>query len=167
LALINGVVYVTNDGTANGATADSLVLLDTSGNHLSTVALTNTVSPFGVMAFQGDILVSGSSNSQDVFRYTLAGAPVGTFHDSATLNFVNQISLASDGNVWVNCLTSTNVVKLDATTGAPLMSFPAAAGAASTSCRTATCCGPAAAARRSTTCRRRLRRRCWPAACTS
>ena len=128
LALINGVVYVTNDGTANGATADSLVLLDTSGNHLSTVALTNTVSPFGVMAFQGDILVSGSSNSQDVFRYTLAGAPVGTFHDSATLNFVNQISLASDGNVWVNCLTSTNVVKLDATTGAPLMSFPAGSG---------------------------------------
>ena len=128
LQLINGTVYVTNDGTANGATADSLVLLDTAGNHLSTVALTNSVSPFCVIPFQGDLLVSGSSNSQDIFRYTLAGAPVGTFHDSASLNFANQISLASDGNVWVNCLTSTSVVKLDATTGAPLLSFTAGSG---------------------------------------
>ena len=33
----NGIVYVTNDGGSNGATADSLVTLDAAGNHIAEV----------------------------------------------------------------------------------------------------------------------------------
>ena len=124
MALIGGVVYVTNDGANNGATADSLVLLDTAGNHLSTVALTNTVSPYSVIPWQGDILVAGSGNLQDVHRYTLAGASVGTFSDTS-LSFIHQIAPASDGNVWAAVFTTNVIAKLDATTGAVLSTFPA------------------------------------------
>jgi hypothetical protein len=37
-----GVVYVTNDGTANGATANSLVTFDYAGNYLGTLALSKS-----------------------------------------------------------------------------------------------------------------------------
>ena len=128
MSLIGGTVYITNDGASNGATADSLVLLDTSGNHVATLPLSNSTSPFDVIPWQGDILVASSDANNDVHRYTTAGASVGLFHNSASLNFAHQISPASDGNVWCAGFSTNNVVKLDATTGAVLTSF-AASGA--------------------------------------
>ena len=128
MTLIGGTIYVANDGSANGATADSLVTFDMAGNHLATLPLSNSPSPFCVIPWQGDILVSSSSAGNDVHRYTLAGASVGLFHDSAALDFANQLSIASDGNVWCCPLTSSNVVKLDATTGAIIATFPAGSG---------------------------------------
>lgn len=129
MAFANGVVYVTNDGTGNGATADSLVCFDSSGNHLQTLPLSNSVSPFGVLPWQGDLLVTGSSNNQDVHRYTTAGVSVGTFHNSTSLNFAHQISPASDGNLWCAGFSSNNVVKLDATNGSNILASFAASGA--------------------------------------
>jgi len=128
LTLIGGTVYVTNDGSANGATADSLVTFDTAGNHLGTIPLANSPSPFCVLPWQGGLLVSSSSDNDDIHRYTLGGASLGTFHNTAGLQFANQISLASDGNVWCCPLTSSSVVKLDATTGTIVQSFPAGSG---------------------------------------
>ncbi|MBL8751552.1 MAG: hypothetical protein JNK78_20530 [Planctomycetes bacterium] len=127
MTLISGVVYVTNDGANNGATADSLVMLDTAGNYLGTLPLSNTVSPWCVLPWQGDMLVStglGTATTDDVHRYTLGGVSVGTFNNS-TLDFLQQISQASDGNVWAAVFTSDVVAKLDATTGAVISSFPA------------------------------------------
>ncbi|MBX3465213.1 MAG: hypothetical protein KF830_18755, partial [Planctomycetes bacterium] len=129
MAYINGIVYVTNDGAANGAVTDSLVTFDPAGNYLGTIVLgTTSSSPFSLMPWQGDILVASSAAADDVHRYTMAGVSVGTFHDSTGLNFAHQLSPASDGNIWCGGFSSNNVVKLDATTGAILSSF-AASGA--------------------------------------
>ena len=126
LACVGGNVYVTNGGSLNGATANSVVILDAAGNHVSTFSVnTLATSPFAVLGFQGDILVSGFSNNKDVYRFTLAGAPVGIFHDSATISPAHGLALASDGNVWCVGFTTANVCKLDAATGAVLTSFPA------------------------------------------
>ena len=125
MALIGSTIYVTNDGAANGATADSLVLLDMAGNHIATLPLSNSTSPFDVIAWQGDLLVSSSDANNDVHRYTTAGASVGVFHNSTSLNFSHQISVASDGNVWAAGFSNGDVLKLDATTGAMLTSFVA------------------------------------------
>ncbi len=117
----NGVVYVTNDGSGNGATADSLVCFDAAGNHLQTLALTDSPSPFAVIPFQGDLLVVSSSAGDDIHRYTTAGVSVGTFHDSTAIAFGHQGMLASDGNVWVATFTSDTILKLDATNGATIL----------------------------------------------
>lgn len=127
----NGVVYVTNDGANNGATADSLVAFDAAGNHLQTMALSNTTSPFAVIPFQGDLLVvaSDDTTTDDVHRYTTAGVSVGTFHNSTAIDFGHQGVLASDGNVWVATFTSDTLVKLDATNGANVLQTIPASGA--------------------------------------
>lgn len=126
MALIGGTVYVTNSGTANGAPGAAIVCFDTAGNyqfHFTTT--TTSSSPFSVMAFQGDILVASSTAANDVHRYTTAGVSVGLFHDSASLAFAHQLAPASDGNVWCGGFTTGGIVKLDATTGALISSFPA------------------------------------------
>lgn len=126
LANVGGLIYVTNAGSANGATANSVVILDSTGAHVSTFSVnTLATSPFAVLGFQGDILVSGFSNANDVYRFTVTGTPVGVFHNSTTISPAHGLALAGDGNVWCVGFTSANVCKLDATTGAVLTSFPA------------------------------------------
>jgi hypothetical protein len=128
MAFVGGIVYVTNSGSANGAPGpNALVCFDSSGNWLFNVLTTGTApSPFAVMPFQGDILVSSSSGASDVHRFTTAGVPVGVFHDSAAIAFAHQLAQASDGNVWCGGFTTGGIVKLDATTGAVISTFPAA-----------------------------------------
>ena len=129
LTLIGCTVYVTNSGTANGAPGNAVEMFDTAGNYVGQFSTTGTCpSPFSVLEFQGGILVAGSSGADDIHRYTLAGAPLGTFHNSTSVQFAHQMAIASDGNVWCGVFTSNTVVKLDATTGAILTSF-AASGA--------------------------------------
>jgi hypothetical protein len=127
MAFVNGLVYVTSSGTANGATGSAVVVFDPAGNYVQTIATTNLVnSPFSVMPFQGDLLVGGSANANDIFRFTTGGAPVGIFHNSTAISFVHQIAPASDGNVWCAGFTTGGISKIDAVTGAFLSSFPAA-----------------------------------------
>ena len=121
LNFINGIVYVTNDGSGNGATADSLVTFDPAGNHLATLPLAFSSSPFTVLPFQGDLLVVSSSAGNDIHRYTTAGVPVGLFHDSAAIGFGHAACIASDGNVWVSTFTSDTILKLDATNGSTIL----------------------------------------------
>ena len=127
MAFVNGTVYVSNSGTANGAPGNAVVTFDPAGNFLSSWT-TNTLatSPFAVMPFQGDLLVSGSSNANDIHRFDLAGAPIGVFHNSTGISFAHQIAPASDGNVWCAGFTTGGISKIDATTGLVLSSFPAA-----------------------------------------
>jgi len=126
LSLIGGIVYVANDGSNNGATADSLVTFDTAGNWLATYPLTGLQSPYSILPWMGDLLVTGSSGGDDVHRYTTAGVSVGTFHNSGTIGFAHQISPASDGNVWVAGFSTTQgIYKLDAATGAILTTITA------------------------------------------
>jgi hypothetical protein len=126
MGLINGSVYVTNSGAANGATANSVVVFDTAGNHLQTFSVaTFADSPFSVLEFQGNLLVAGSSNNQDVHRFTFAGASLGTFHNSASISFAHQTARASDGNVWCAGFTTGGLSKIDAATGNILQTITA------------------------------------------
>lgn len=125
MGLNNGIVYVTNDGTGNGATADSLARYDVSGNSLGVLTLSGTTSPFGVLFHQGNMLVSSSAANDDIHRYTMAGGSLGTFHNSTSLNFAEQMDFALNGDILVAGFSSNNVVRLNAATGAFISSFTA------------------------------------------
>jgi len=125
MAFFGGIVYVTNWGSGNGATANSLVTFDAAGTYLGTIALSASPSPFSLVPFQGDMLVVASDAGDHVHRYTLAGASVGTFNNSSDLGFTHASALASNGDVWVSTFTSDTIVRLDATTGAIVQTVPA------------------------------------------
>ena len=125
MGLVNGVVYVANDGSGNGAPPDSLVRFDTSGNALGPLSVASaTSSPFDVLEYQGDILVSSSSANDDIHRYTLAGVSVGTFHNSTSVNFAQQLAYASNGDILVAGFSSpAGIIRLDSTSGAVITSY--------------------------------------------
>lgn len=126
MGLIGDTVYVTNSGTANGAPGNAVIMFDVLGNNkgsFSTVGL--APSPFGILEHQGAMLVSSSSANDDIHRFTLAGASLGTFHNTTSLNFAEQMNYATNGDVLVAGFSSNNVVRLDVNTGALLGSFTA------------------------------------------
>lgn len=127
---VGATVYVTNGGAANGSPgANSVVTFDAAGNNTGSFQTTGAApSPFGILAHQGGILISSSSGNSDVHRFSLAGGPVGVFHNSTSLNFAEQMDVALNGDILVAGFSSNNIVRLDANTGALLSSF-AASGA--------------------------------------
>jgi len=129
MALIGSTVYVTNAGTANGAPGNAVVMYDTSGALLGSFPTAGLApSPFSVLGHQGGILVGSSSANDDIHRFTLTGTSVGTFHNSASLNFVEQLAFASNGSILAAGFSSNNIAFLDPNNGNLLSSF-AAAGA--------------------------------------
>jgi hypothetical protein len=125
MSLINGLVHIANDGAGNGAVANSLTVFDVAGNFVAAWPLPSTTSPYSVIDHQGGLVVASADANDDLHRYTYAGTSVGTFHNTASVNFAHQVARALDGNVWCATFTTSTVVKLDATTGNVLMSFPA------------------------------------------
>ncbi len=123
MALIGSTVYVTNAGTANGAPGGAVRMFDTTGASLGHFLTPNASSPFGILAHQGGMLVSSSAANDDVHRYTLAGTSAGTFHNSTSLNFAEQMDHNVNGNVLVAGFSSNNVVILDSTSGGLVSSF--------------------------------------------
>lgn len=129
MGLINNTVYVTNAGTANGAPGNAVVLFDIAGNFITSFSTTGLApSPFGVLSHSGGLLVSSSSGNDDIHRFSLTGTPLGTFHNSTTLNFAEQMNYAANGDVLVAGFSSNNIVRLDTSSGTVLGTF-AAAGA--------------------------------------
>jgi hypothetical protein len=129
MGLVGSTVYVTNAGTGNGAPGAAVVMYDTSGNHQGFFSTAGTApSPFGVMLHQGDLLVSSSSANDDIHRYTLSGTPLGTFHNSTSLNFAEQMTYNQNGDILVAAFSSNAIVGLNPNTGAFIGSF-AASGA--------------------------------------
>lgn len=129
MGLINNRVYVTNAGTANGAPGAAVVMYDTAGNPQGFFSTASTASsPFGILAHQGGMLVSSSNANDDIHRFTLAGASLGTFHNSTAVNFVEQMDYAANGDVLAAGFSSNAIHRLNPTTGALISSF-AASGA--------------------------------------
>jgi hypothetical protein len=129
MAVIGNTVYVANAGTANGAPGNAVAMYSTTGTFLGSFPTTGLApSPFGILADQGGILVSSSSANDDIHRFTLTGTSVGTFHNSASLNFVEQLAFASNGSILAAGFSSNNIAFLDPNNGNLLSSF-AAAGA--------------------------------------
>lgn len=127
MALIGGKVFVCNDGTGNGAPGAAILAFDTSGNPLGSFN-TPSSSPFGILEYGNNMLVSSDAANDDVHQYTLGGASVGTFHNSTSLNFAEQMDYDSAGNILVAAFSSNQVVTLNNSTGAIVSTF-AASGA--------------------------------------
>ena len=127
MGLVGSTVYVTNSGTANGAPGPAVVMFDTSGAAMGSFATSTTApSPFGVLAFQGGLLVSSSAANDDIHRFSLAGTPLGTFHNSATLNFAEQMVVATNGDILVAGFSSNNIVRLNPANGSIVTTYTAA-----------------------------------------
>lgn len=124
MGLIGSTVYLCNDGTGNGAPGASLQMFDTSGASLGFFT-TPFSSPFGVLEYPGGLLVSSDAANDDIHKYTLGGVSLGTFHNSASLNFVEQLNYAANGDVLAAGFSSNNVARLDAVTGSILSTFTA------------------------------------------
>jgi hypothetical protein len=127
MALIGDTLYVTNGGAGNGSPgANSVVMYSTAGALVGSFQTTGLApSPFGILAYQGGILVSSSSGNDDIHRFTLLGTSLGTFHNSTSLNFVEQLAFATNGSILAAGFSSNNIAYLDPNTGAILSSFTA------------------------------------------
>ncbi len=126
MALVGNTVYLANAGTGNGAPGASVVMFSTAGallGNFSTAGL--STGPFGIFDFQGGLLVSSDAANDDIHRFTLTGTSLGTFHNSTSLNFVEQLTLSSNGSVLAAGFSSNNVATLDPNNGAILGSFTA------------------------------------------
>lgn len=128
MGLINNRVYVTNAGTANGAPGAAVLTYDTAGNSLGAFTTPSASSPFGLLETPAGMLVSSSNANDDIHRYSLSGVSQGTFHNSASINFAEQMDYATNGDVLVAVFTSNIVARLNPTTGAIISTF-AASGA--------------------------------------
>lgn len=122
MELKDGVVYVCNDGTGNGAPGESLRMFDTSGNSLGHF-MTPSSSPFGILNYGSNLLVSSDTSNDDVHQYTTAGASVGTFHNSSTLNFAEQMNYDATGNILVAGFSTNNIVVLNGANGSVVKTF--------------------------------------------
>lgn len=126
MGLVGGTVYLTNAGTANGAPGPAVLMFSTSGAAMGSFATGTTApSPFGVLAYQGGLLISSSAANDDIHRYSLAGVAQGSFHNSSTLNFAEQMVFAGNGDVLVAGFSSNNIVRLNADTGAVITTYAA------------------------------------------
>jgi hypothetical protein len=126
MALIGDTVYVTNAGTNNNAPGAAIVSFSTSGAAMGSFSTAGLApSPFGVLAFEGGMLVSSSSANDDIHRFTLGGSSLGTFHNTTGLNFAQQMTFATNGDILASGFSSSNVVRLDPSTGAIISSFSA------------------------------------------
>jgi PEP-CTERM motif len=130
MALVGNTLYVTNAGTGNGAPGAAVVRFDLNGNNLGFFGTAGLApSPFDVFLHQGDLLVSSSAANNDIHRFTLGGTSVGSFHNSATLNFAEQMDYRTNGNILVAGFSPPSAVyELDANTGAILNSWAAGLG---------------------------------------
>jgi DNA-binding beta-propeller fold protein YncE len=127
MGMAGNTVFVCNDGAANGAPGAALRMFDTSGGDMGFFA-TPFSSPFGILNYQGNLLVSSDAANDDIHQYTVAGASVGTFHNSTVLNFAEQMDYDSAGNILVAAFSSNMVFTLNFNTGAIVGQF-AASGA--------------------------------------
>lgn len=95
----NGTVYVTNDGSANGAVINSVSMYSTAGVRLGHFLTNPATSPFAVFEHNGELLVT-DSDEHTIRRYTYAGASLGVWHAGA-IRFPQQINRRANGNLLV------------------------------------------------------------------
>lgn len=123
---VGNTVYVTNAGTANTAPGAAVVMYNVDGTHLGNFGTSGLApSPFGVLEHNGDLLISSSSANDDIHRFTLGGSSLGTFHNSTSLNFAEQMAVAPNGEILVAGFSSNNIVRLNPLTGDVVSTFSA------------------------------------------
>lgn len=127
MAVVGNTLYVSNGGAANGSPgASSVVMFDLNGNPTGSFLTTGTSpSPFGILEHQGGLLVSSSSANDDIHSYSLTGTSLGTFHNSASLAFTQQMTHATNGDILAANFTTGGITRHDPNTGALLSAFTA------------------------------------------
>jgi hypothetical protein len=129
-AFVNNTYYVTCAGTANGAPGDAVVMYDASGSPLGSFTTAALASgPFSVLSFQGDLLVAGSNNNADIYRFSTTGTPLSIFHNSTAISFAHQVNSYGCCDVICGGFTTNNVVHFDAVGNALSSGTFAASGA--------------------------------------
>lgn len=98
IGYINGRVYVSNSGSANGAPGNAIVVFETDGTRVTSFPCVS--SPFDVGELNGNLLV-GSSQTHNVRRYTTAGTDLGDWVPAGTLRFPQQIAPMPNGDIFV------------------------------------------------------------------
>lgn len=104
---VNGVVYVTNDGTNNGASGDTVVMFDTNGVRTGSFSVADSgASPFDVVGYNGELLVCHFTSVNQIGRYDYAGNPLSpVFHSSngtTGIDLPEQMWETAAGNLLVS-----------------------------------------------------------------
>ena len=124
----NNTVYVTNDGTANGATGDTVVMFDTAGTRLGQFTVANTgTSPFDVTEYNGELLVCHFTSTNTTGRYDYAGNLLGTFHTSngtTGIDSPEQISITAANTALMSGFAAPLAVYEYDAAGTQINSYP-------------------------------------------
>ncbi len=121
-------VLLANFGTEHGAPGPAIVKITYDGALDGSITV-GAVSPgpFGLLSIGTGYLVSSSAANDDIHRFDLQFAPVGTFHNSAQLEFGEQMARMPGDAVLVAGFSSGNLLHLDSSGG--VISSIAAPGA--------------------------------------
>ena len=121
---VGNTVYVATTGTANGAPGRAVAMYDTTGASQGFFAAPASAG-FGILSHNGDLLVSSDSANDDIHSYSTSGADKGTFHNSASVAFLEQMDHAPNGDVLAAVFTTNVIARFDPTNGSLLGTVPA------------------------------------------
>ncbi|MBW7870553.1 MAG: T9SS type A sorting domain-containing protein [Flavobacteriia bacterium] len=121
----NNEVWVTNAGTANGASGDAVVRFDTSGNYLG-YYLTGGKSSFDILDNKnGEVYISYISGGSPIERWDYSGNFLGNIVEPNVVSFAEQMWIMEDGNLLVATFSGTSGIYIfDISTGTQLNFWP-------------------------------------------
>lgn len=114
---VGNEVWVTNDGTINGGTANTIYRFDFAGNSIGNFATLGT-SPFDVITYQGNVLVSDFS-TDDIDRYDTAGNLLNQFYagdgTNGAVNGIQQLFIEGTDVYAAGFSLTTGLFRFDST----------------------------------------------------
>jgi hypothetical protein len=101
---------------ASGASQNTIQQFDTAGNHLGVFISGNLNSPFDILLRQGDMLISNSSGTNKITKFTHDGVFISAFYSGSSISFPQQMMKLANGNVVVaGFSTPSGLIILDST----------------------------------------------------
>lgn len=105
MAMVNGEIYVANAGTNNDAPGNSIVRIDTNGNILGNIAMSD--SPWQPLAWGDNFLLSFSGTNSRIGEFDTGGNENPFYQGNA--NFIQQINYnSSTGGVYAAAFSGTS-----------------------------------------------------------
>ncbi|MBX7044908.1 MAG: T9SS type A sorting domain-containing protein [Ignavibacteria bacterium] len=108
---IRGIAFRPNKNllvtVASGASQNTLQEFDTAGVRVGTFISGNLNSPFDILIRSNDILVSNSSGTNDVSKFSLTGTFISGFIANSNLNFAQALQKLPNGNITVCAFSGT------------------------------------------------------------
>ncbi|MDX2018244.1 MAG: hypothetical protein SFY95_11495 [Planctomycetota bacterium] len=131
IAYTDGVVFVANAGTGNGAPGTAILRIDPATRTvLGNFAVPS--SPWGVLPYNGELLIalSGSSGGNRIVRYSTSGTYLGDFVPVTTsgIRFPYQLAVKDNGNILAAGFSPPNLLWEYSPTGEQIRSFTNSGG---------------------------------------